>query len=168
MQIIIIFYLLLRGSIGQGRMSTVEISLARLIYGARISLSVGVLSVSIGAIVGTFLGIISGYKGGLLDGFIMRCADVLFAFPTFLLAIGIVAVLGGGIINVIIAIAVFSTPMFARLARSTTLSSHPTHSMFERRRPWGQVTFVLCLSIFYQVHSAARWSTLPCVLVPRY
>ncbi|WP_261815368.1 ABC transporter permease [Vibrio gallicus] len=95
---------------------------ARLVYGARISLSVGFVSVTIGVIAGSFFGVIAGYYGGILDAIIMRVADVLFAFPSFLLAIGIVAVLGGGIINVIIAIAIFSTPMFARIVRSQTLS----------------------------------------------
>ncbi|UJF18455.1 ABC transporter permease subunit [Vibrio sp. SS-MA-C1-2] len=95
---------------------------SRLIYGARISLSVGFLSVTIGVIVGSILGVMSGYYGGILDAIVMRVADILFAFPSFLLAIGIVAVLGGGIINVIIAIAIFSTPMFARIVRSQTLS----------------------------------------------
>ncbi|MFA0028420.1 ABC transporter permease [Vibrio breoganii] len=95
---------------------------ARLVYGARISLSVGFVSVTIGVIAGTVLGVISGYYGGIADAIIMRAADVLFAFPSFLLAIGIVAVLGGGIVNVIIAIAIFSTPMFARIVRSQTLS----------------------------------------------
>jgi len=95
---------------------------ARLVYGARISLSVGFLSVTIGALIGSTLGVMCGYFGGRFDAVVMRIADVLFAFPSFLLAIGIVAVLGGGIINVIIAIAIFSTPMFARIVRSQTLS----------------------------------------------
>ncbi|MFI3246807.1 MAG: ABC transporter permease subunit [Ferrimonas sp.] len=95
---------------------------ARLVYGARISLAVGFVSVTIGMIVGATLGVMSGYFGGWFDSLVMRIADVLFAFPSFLLAIGIVAVLGGGILNVIIAIAIFSTPMFARIVRSQTLS----------------------------------------------
>ena len=95
---------------------------SRILCGTRISLSVGLLSVSIGAILGTLLGLPGGYYGGLLDACIMRVCDVLFAFPGIILAIAIVAILGSGLYNVVIAVAVFSTPTFARLVRSTTLS----------------------------------------------
>ena len=95
---------------------------SRILCGTRISLSVGLLSVSIGAILGTILGLLGGYYGGLLDSCIMRVCDVLFAFPGIILAIAIVAILGSGLYNVVIAVAVFSTPTFARLVRSTTLS----------------------------------------------
>ena len=95
---------------------------SRILCGTRISLSVGLLSVSIGAILGTILGLLGGYYGGLLDACIMRVCDVLFAFPGIILAIAIVAILGSGLYNVVIAVAVFSTPTFARLVRSTTLS----------------------------------------------
>lgn len=94
----------------------------RLVYGARISLAVGFLSVTFGALAGSVIGILAAYRGGWLDSIVMRAADVLFAFPSFLLAIAIVAVLGGGIMNVIIAIAIFSTPTFARITRSSALS----------------------------------------------
>jgi glutathione transport system permease protein len=100
---------------------------SRIIWGGRISLSVGFLSVTLGGIVGTALGLLSGYAGGLVDGIIMRLCDVLFAFPGILLAIGVVAVLGtGGIDNVIYAIAVFSVPVFARLVRGSTLALKQT------------------------------------------
>ena len=95
---------------------------SRILCGTRISLSVGLLSVSIGAILGTILGLLGGYYGGLLDACIMRVCDVVFAFPGIILAIAIVAILGSGLYNVVIAVAVFSTPTFARLVRSTTLS----------------------------------------------
>ena len=95
---------------------------SRILCGTRISLSVGLLSVSIGAILGTILGLLGGYYGGLLDACIMRVCDVLFAFPGIILAIAIVAILGSGLYNVVIAVAVFSTPTLARLVRSTTLS----------------------------------------------
>ena len=95
---------------------------SRILCGTRISLSVGLLSVSIGAILGTILGLLGGYYGGLLDACIMRVCDVLFAFPGIILAIAIVAILGSGLYNVVIAVAVFSTPTCARLVRSTTLS----------------------------------------------
>ncbi|SLM17959.1 putative peptide transporter permease subunit: membrane component of ABC superfamily [uncultured spirochete] len=96
--------------------------LTRIIYGTRISLSVGISSVTIGAIVGVTLGLISGFFGGFLDEIIMRSADVLFAFPGILLAIAVVAILGPGLVNVVAAVAIFSIPTFARIVRSNTLS----------------------------------------------
>ncbi|AXC48446.1 ABC transporter permease subunit [Paracoccus suum] len=94
---------------------------SRIIWGARISLTVGLLSVSIGALVGVTIGMIAGYYGGIIDGFIMRFCDLLLAFPGILLAIAVIAILGPGVTNVIWAVAVFSIPVFARLARGTTL-----------------------------------------------
>ena len=96
--------------------------LSRIIYGTRISLSVGVSSVTIGAIAGIALGLISGFFGGFLDEIIMRASDVLFAFPGILLAIAVVAILGPGLVNVVVAVAIFSIPTFARIVRSRTLS----------------------------------------------
>jgi glutathione transport system permease protein len=95
--------------------------LSRILMGARISLAAGFVSVAAGAVVGTLLGLVAGYYEGWADRIIMRIADVLFAFPGILLAIGIVAILGGGEANVIVAVAIFSIPTFARLARGTTL-----------------------------------------------
>src|SRR5512132_1906065 len=95
---------------------------SRILMGARISLAAGFLSVAVGAIVGTLLGLVAGYKEGWWDRIIMRICDVLFAFPGILLAIGIVAILGGGMFNVVIAVAVFSVPTFARLVRGNTLA----------------------------------------------
>jgi glutathione transport system permease protein len=95
---------------------------SRILWGARISLSVGLLSVLLGGIVGITLGLISGFRGGFIDSLIMRLCDVLLAFPGILLAIGIVAVLGPGIENVVYAVAIFSIPVFARLVRGSTLS----------------------------------------------
>ena len=89
---------------------------------ARISLAAGFLSVAVGAFIGTILGLIAGYNEGWWDRIIMRIADVLFAFPGILLAIGIVAILGGGMANVVVAVAVFSIPTFARLVRGNTLA----------------------------------------------
>jgi glutathione transport system permease protein len=94
---------------------------SRIIAGTRISLTAGFMSVAIGAIVGTLFGLLAGYYEGWWDRITMRVADVLFAFPGILLAIGIVAILGNGMINVIAAVAVFSIPAFARLVRGNTL-----------------------------------------------
>jgi glutathione transport system permease protein len=95
---------------------------SRILMGARISLAVGFVSVAAGAVVGTLLGLVAGYYEGWWDRAIMRLCDVLFAFPGILLAISIVAILGGGMANVIVAVAVFSIPTFARLVRGNTLA----------------------------------------------
>ena len=94
---------------------------SRILVGSRISLTAGFVSVAVGAIIGTALGLVAGYYEGFWDRVIMRICDVLFAFPGILLAIGIVAILGGGEVNVIIAVAIFSIPTFARLVRGNTL-----------------------------------------------
>ncbi len=95
---------------------------SRILMGARLSLSAGFSSVAVGAVVGSLLGLAAGYFGGLGDRVIMRLCDVLFAFPGILLAIGVVAVLGPGMANVILAVAIFSIPTFARLVRGNTLA----------------------------------------------
>ncbi|CAG9295193.1 ABC transporter permease subunit [Celerinatantimonas diazotrophica] len=95
---------------------------SRIIFGARISLYVGFFSVTLGMVLGILLGLFAGYYGGWLDMLIMRGADVLFAFPGMLLAIAVVAILGPGLNNVIVAVAVFSVPVFARIVRASTLS----------------------------------------------
>lgn len=94
----------------------------RLIHGMQITLFVGFSSVIVGALIGVPMGIISGYYGGTIDSIIMRIIDVLLAFPGILLAIALVSVLGGSITNVIIAVAVFSIPTFARVVRGSTLT----------------------------------------------
>ena len=95
---------------------------SRILMGARISLTAGFVSVAVGAVVGTAMGLVAGYYEGWWDRVIMRICDVLFAFPGILLAIGIVAILGGGMANVIIAVSIFSVPTFARLVRGNTLA----------------------------------------------
>jgi glutathione transport system permease protein len=95
---------------------------SRILMGARISLAAGFISVAVGALFGTALGLVAGYYEGWADRVIMRLSDVLFAFPGILLAIGVVAILGGGMTNVIIAVAIFSIPTFARLVRGNTLA----------------------------------------------
>lgn len=94
---------------------------SRVLVGARISLAAGVLAVLIGALIGTMLGLLAGYYEGWWDRITMRICDVLFAFPGILLAIAVVAVMGSGMANVIIAVAIFSIPAFARLVRGNTL-----------------------------------------------
>ena len=96
--------------------------LSRILFGARLSIRVAVLSVAIATIVGGALGLISGYLGGWADLVIGRVLDVFFAFPAILLALGIVAALGPDPSNVIIAIAVVYTPIFARVVRGPVLA----------------------------------------------
>jgi peptide/nickel transport system permease protein len=95
---------------------------SRVIYGARISLWVGFFSVLGSVIVGSLLGIIAGYYGRWIDGMISRIFDIMLAFPSILLAIGIVAVLGPSLKNALIAIAIINIPNFGRLIRSRVLS----------------------------------------------
>jgi len=96
--------------------------LSRVIFGARISLEVGLIAVSLALVLGACAGLLAGCFGGWVDGLTMRCMDVLFAFPAILLAIGIMAVLGTGIANAMLAIGIVYAPSFARLARASVLS----------------------------------------------
>jgi peptide/nickel transport system permease protein len=95
---------------------------SRVVYGARVSLRVGFVTVGIAIVVGTFLGAISGYFGGLLGDLIMRVLDVILAFPFLLLAIAIVSVLGPGLVNAMLGIAIVSIPAYARVVRASVLS----------------------------------------------
>jgi ABC-type dipeptide/oligopeptide/nickel transport system permease subunit len=96
--------------------------LSRIIYGARIALIVGILAVLLALLVGVTLGLISGYYGGVIDTVIMRMMDGLFAFPILILAIALMAVMGFGVRNVIIAVAVVSIAPFARVTRGDVLA----------------------------------------------
>lgn len=96
--------------------------LSRLLYGARLSLAVGISALGLGVVIGVTLGLISGYKGDLTDNVIMRIMDILMAFPGVLLAILIVALLGSGMTNLVLAIGVWLVPVFARLVRGTVLA----------------------------------------------
>lgn len=95
---------------------------ARVVYGTRISLFVGIISVSIALSIGGFLGAIAGYYGGKIDNVIMRVLDVILAVPTILLAITIVASLGASMINLMIAVGISNIPGFARIVRASVLS----------------------------------------------
>ncbi|WP_040206432.1 ABC transporter permease [Neobacillus jeddahensis] len=95
---------------------------SRIIYGARISLWVGFFSVLGSVVAGTFLGIVAGYYGRWIDGIISRIFDIMLAFPSILLAIAVVAILGPSLQNALIAIAVINIPNFGRLVRSKVLS----------------------------------------------
>src|SRR5919206_3425686 len=95
---------------------------SRILYGARYSLLIGVVSVSIGLSIGLVLGSIAGYLGGYVDSVVMRAMDVMLAIPGLLLAIGIVAVLGPGLWQIMIAVGVVNIPIFARLLRGSILA----------------------------------------------
>ena len=95
--------------------------LSRLIYGARYSLTVGLISVAIGSTLGTALGVLAGYFGGAIDRALVALLDILMAFPGMLLALTIVGLLGPGLFNVMIAVGVWSVPIFARVVRANSL-----------------------------------------------
>ena len=96
--------------------------LSRVLVAARVSLQVGVVSVGIALVAGVTLGLFAGYYRGWLDSVLMRCMDVLFAFPVLLLAVAIVAVLGPGLLTAMVAIGVVYTPIFARITRAGVLA----------------------------------------------
>jgi len=96
--------------------------LSRVIYGARISLEIQIVAVLIALLAGTIIGMIGGYYGGALDHTIMRMMDILLAFPGIFLAIAIVAVLGTGLTNLMLAAGIYSIPQFARVVRGSVIS----------------------------------------------
>jgi peptide/nickel transport system permease protein len=95
---------------------------SRIVYGARFSLLIGIVAVTLGLSVGLLLGSIAGYAGGIVDSVIMRAMDVMLAIPQLLLAIGIVAMLGPGLGKIMIAVGVVNIPIFARLLRGSILA----------------------------------------------
>lgn len=95
---------------------------SRVIFGSRLSLQIGLTTITFAIVIGGLLGAAAGYLGGWIDNIIMRIMDVLMAFPSLLLAIAIVAVLGPGLINALLAIGFVSIPIYARLVRASILS----------------------------------------------
>jgi peptide/nickel transport system permease protein len=95
---------------------------SRILYGSRISLMIGAISVAISLLPGTLLGLLAGYFGGWLDSLIMRVMDILLAFPAILLAIFITAILGPNLTNTMIAVGIVYIPHYARIVRSSVLS----------------------------------------------
>ncbi|MCL0035961.1 ABC transporter permease [Dehalococcoidia bacterium] len=95
--------------------------LSRILHGARISLSIGLISVAIGALIGVPIGAISGYYGGKIDLIVQRLIDIMLAFPGILMAIVIVSTLGVGLRNVMIAVGIVSIPIYVRLVRGSVL-----------------------------------------------
>jgi len=95
---------------------------SRVVHGSRLSLQIGIATISVAILIGGLLGAIAGFFGGWVDNLIMRAMDILLAFPALLLAIAIVTVLGTGLINALIAIAIVSIPTYARVVRSSVLA----------------------------------------------
>jgi len=96
--------------------------LSRIIWGGRASLSVGIVVVGISASIGLVLGVVSGYYGGWIDLILMRITDLFFAFPFFILAIGVIAALGPGLKNVMLVLGLVTWPEYARMVRAKTLA----------------------------------------------
>ena len=96
--------------------------LSRLIYGARVSMSVGFMVVFVAMVIGVNLGLLSGYFGGWIDRVIMRCTDILMSLPSILLAIVVVAILGPGLNNTVLAVAVVAVPSFIRIVRASVIA----------------------------------------------
>jgi peptide/nickel transport system permease protein len=94
---------------------------SRVLVGGRVSLAVSLSAILIAAAIGTLAGLVSGYRGGWIDAILMRLSDLLFAFPSFVLALFLMVVLGFGTTNVVLAIALVYIPIFARIARNMTL-----------------------------------------------
>jgi len=95
---------------------------SRIVFGSRLSLQIGISTITFAIIIGGLIGAVSGFVGGWVDNVLMRSMDVLMAFPSLLLAIAIVAVLGPGLINALIAIAIVEIPIYARVVRASVLS----------------------------------------------
>lgn len=93
-----------------------------IIYGSRISIRIGVFAVGFAIVLGATIGALSGFLGGLFDSLVMRLMDIMLAFPTILLALVIVAVIGPGLFNAMVAVGIVSIPTYARIARSTVIA----------------------------------------------
>ena len=117
---------------------------SRIVYGSRISLQIGFIAVGIALFLGGFIGAISGYFGGIFDTLFMRLVDIMLAVPTILLAISIVAVLGPGITNLMIAVGVSSIPSYARVMRANVMSIKEMQYI-EAARAMGTTNFWIIL-----------------------
>jgi peptide/nickel transport system permease protein len=106
---------------------------SRVLYGARYSLLIGVVSVIVGLSIGLVVGAIAGYAGGWIDSVLMRLMDIMLAIPGLLLAIGIVAMLGPGLIQIMVAVGVTQIPIFARLLRGSILAARETDYVLAAR-----------------------------------
>lgn len=122
--------------------------LSRLIYGARISVLVGFLAVSVAIVTGVPVGLVSGYVGGFVDQVLMRAMDCILAFPTILLALTVIAALGTGVVQLMIAIGISSVPLYARLVRSQVLYLRSTDFVQAARASGAGSSRILLRHIF--------------------
>ncbi|HVU11848.1 MAG TPA: ABC transporter permease [Phototrophicaceae bacterium] len=116
----------------------------RVIYGGRLSIEVGLISIALASTVGTLLGIIAGYYGGWVDVVVMRLIDLMLAFPSILLALAIVAILGRSLPNVMLAVGVATIPIYTRIVRASTLSAKQMDYVLSARAigaPSGRIMF---------------------------
>lgn len=116
---------------------------SRLLFGARLSLIIGFTTVSFAIVIGVTLGALSGYLGGWVDNVVMRMMDVLLAFPSLLLAIAIVTILGPGIQNALLAIGIVSIPAYARVTRASVLSVKQMEFVDASRSLGGGTAYIL-------------------------
>jgi len=116
---------------------------SRVIYGSRFSLFIGISTVGLAILIGTFLGAVAGYSGGRWNSGIMRVMDVLMAFPVLLLALAVMAVLGPGLRNMFIAITVVQIPLYARITRASVLSLKETEFVKASRALGGSYFHIL-------------------------
>ncbi len=127
--------------------------MSRLIYGARISLMVGILSVVVGILIGVILGLVAGYSGGFMDLIICKIIDVLMSFPMLLLAMGIVAMLGTSLLNSILAVGISSIPRFARLTRGQVLALKNSEFVDAVRALGSSPVRIVCLHLLPNIVS---------------
>jgi peptide/nickel transport system permease protein len=106
--------------------SNLRDTFSRVIHGSRVSLLIGIVTVSIAIVIGTVIGAVAGYLSGTTDNILMRLMDVVLSFPSLILAIAIVTVLGTGLYNAMVAIAIVSIPIYARVMRASVLSVRET------------------------------------------
>jgi peptide/nickel transport system permease protein len=137
------FGALLQGPSGPHPLGTDQFGrdvLARLVWGARLSVAIGAVAVALALVVGVPIGALSGYAGGAVDNVLMRCMDALLAFPALLLALGLVAIMGPGSTSTTLAIGIVYTPGVARLTRGVVLAERPqeyvqaAHALGQRDR----------------------------------
>ena len=120
---------------------------ARVLYGARISIRIGFVAVGLAITVGTLIGLIAGYAGGRIDTLLMGLMDVMLAFPSIILAIGITTILGPSITNLMIAVGIVYVPQYARLARSSVLDLRDTEFVEAARAIGAAVPSILARHI---------------------
>jgi len=125
--------------------------LSRVLHGARVSLYVGVISVGIAFSIGTLLGLIGGYYGGIVDELIMRSTDILLALPYFLLAILVVAVLGVGLLNTMVAIGIQLTSKYVRVSRASVIPVKKQLYVRAARSIGANDRFIILYHILYRL-----------------